>query len=98
MNDADDCSRLDVRTAIELDDGYLLYAGYVGRLLAPPELRPHFQQRSTAVQLNPSSYYFRTVPTFETASEKYHWLNHIVSVGVGRLTETGVAYDVYEIT
>ncbi len=35
---------------------------------------------------------------FETGHRNYHWLNGIVSVGVGRLIEGGsIAYDVFEI-
>ena len=42
--------------------------------------------------------YFRTTPVFETGSEKYGWLNNIVSVGVNRPAEQGkVTYDIYEI-
>jgi hypothetical protein len=31
---------------------------------------------------SPSEYYVRTVPFFETASEKYGWLNKLVSVAI----------------
>jgi hypothetical protein len=41
--------------------------------------------------------YFRTTPYFETASEKYAWLNNIVAVGVFKLVPGKVAYDVFEI-
>jgi hypothetical protein len=47
--------------------------------------------------VDPSEYYFRTTPFFETASEKYAWLNKLVAVGVGRRTRTGVVYSVYAI-
>jgi len=47
--------------------------------------------------VNPSEYYFRTTPVFETAAEKYAWLNRLVAVGVGRRTRTGVEYSVYAI-
>jgi len=52
-------------------------------------------QKGEAV--DPSEYYFRTTPVFETASEKYGWLNRIVAVGIGRMTPTGVGYKVYAI-
>jgi hypothetical protein len=41
--------------------------------------------------------YFRTTPIFETGSEKYAWLNKIVSVGVGKRLEGKVEYEVYRI-
>jgi hypothetical protein len=46
---------------------------------------------------DPSAYYCRTTSVFETGSEKYDWLNRIISVEVGRFTQTGVAYPVYAI-
>jgi hypothetical protein len=47
--------------------------------------------------VDPSEVYFRTTPVFETASEKYDWLNRTVAVGIGRGTPTGVAYDVHAV-
>jgi hypothetical protein len=34
---------------------------------------------------------------FETASEKYHWLNRIVSVALGHRIAGGAIYHVFEI-
>lgn len=49
-------------------------------------------------ELNPSEYYFRINPVFETSSPKYAWLNHTIAVGVGRIPAAGkVAYRVYAI-
>lgn len=47
--------------------------------------------------VDPSEYYFRTTPVFETGSETYGWLNRIIAVGTGRRTPTGVGYTVYAI-
>ena len=41
--------------------------------------------------------YSRTTPYYETASEKYDWLNRIVAVGVGTGAPPRVSYQVYEI-
>jgi hypothetical protein len=41
--------------------------------------------------------YFRTTPYFETKSEKYAWLNHVVAVGVFKPVPGKVAYNVFEI-
>jgi hypothetical protein len=48
-------------------------------------------------KVDPAQYYFRMVPVFETASEKYSWLNRIVSVATGQRESTGPIYDVYEV-
>jgi len=39
----------------------------------------------------------RIVPLFETNSEKYAWLNRVVSVGVYRPADGPVAYRIYQI-
>lgn len=44
-----------------------------------------------------SEYYLRTTPYFETASEKYGWINGIVAVAKGGRVPSGVQYDVYEL-
>ena len=55
----------------------------------------HFEGRIQNVN---GETYFRMTPYFETASEKYLWLNGIVSVGVQIPSLPGrVAYDVYRI-
>jgi hypothetical protein len=41
--------------------------------------------------------YFRTTPVFETGSEKYAWLNRIISVGIGAITATGAELEVFQI-
>ena len=94
---SDGSGRIDVRAAIELDDGAIAYATYNGRLNIPPELAAVGFSRETAETVDPSKYYFRTAPTFETASAKYAWLNRIQAISVGRITRTGVAYSVYEV-
>lgn len=88
---------LDVRACIETDDGDVIYATYPGRILADEALVPKILDFSTAQNIDPSEYYFRVLPTFETASEKYHWLNHVCAVGVGRTGNGGVTYKVYRI-
>lgn len=41
--------------------------------------------------------YWRVTPVFNTASEKYDWLNHIVCVGKNKQIEGKVAYDIFQI-
>jgi len=44
-----------------------------------------------------SGLYWRVRPIFQTASEKYNWLNHIVCIGKSKQISGKVAYDVFEI-
>ena len=85
---------LDVRAACRTDDGHIIYTYYRGISVMSPEVR---ERMSKGEDVDPSEYYFRTTPVFETASEKYGWLNRIVAVGIGRLTPTGVGYKVYAV-
>jgi hypothetical protein len=45
--------------------------------------------------------YWKITPSFQTASEKYDWLNHIVAVGQGYLEggdfANGIFYDIFQI-
>jgi hypothetical protein len=86
---------LDVRLTIQADDGDLIYCQYFGRMVLPQSM--HEMDRSEMHTVDPSRYYFRTAPLYETASKKYAWLNNIQAIGVGRLTETGVAYDTFQV-
>ena len=90
----DGATVLDVRAACRTDDGHIIYIYYRGISVMSPEVR---ERMSKGEAVDPSEYYFRTTPVFETASEKYGWLNRIISVGIGRLTPTGVAYKIYTI-
>jgi hypothetical protein len=91
---ADGQLELNVRALIRTDDDHLIYTYYQGVLAAAPEV---WQRINTGQPVEPGEYYFRIAPFFETASEKYAWLNRIVAVGTGWLTPTGVAYTVYEV-
>ena len=90
----DGAAVLDVRAAIRTDDGHAIYCWYRGISMVPAEVR---ERMNKGESVDPSEYYFRTTPVFETASEKYDWLNRIVAVGIGRMTAEGVAYKVYAI-
>ena len=93
----DGCARIDVRSSMELDDGAVVYAAYGGRLNVPADVARAAFNRETAETVDLARYYFRTAPTFETASRKYACLNTIQAIGVGRLTREGVAYSLYEV-
>ncbi len=85
---------LDVRAAFRADDGQVVYVYYRGINHAPPEVRERMSRGET---VDPSEVYFRTTPVFETASEKYDWLNRTVAIGIGRTTPSGVAYHVHAV-
>ena len=91
---ADGSIQLDVRLTLKTDDGELIYMNYRGIRNSSPEV----SQRLTNGELvDPSEYYFRTAPVFETGAEKYAWMNNIISVAVGTRVPTEVRYKIFEI-
>ena len=91
---SDGSRQLDVRITLRTDDGQLIYAAYGGIFHGAPDV---MRRILAGEPVEPSDYYFRVSPRFETASERYGWLNRIVAIGVGRRTRTQVAYTVYAV-
>ena len=83
-----------VRMVLKTDDDALIYMHYTGVRYGSPAVMERIAAGET---VDPSEYYLRNTPYFETASEKYDWLNRIVSVGVGRRMPDHAAYDVFQI-
>lgn len=94
LGGADGAVRPDVRLVLKLDDGETLLIVYRGVRHASPEV---MQRIGRGERVAPSEYYLRTGLVFETASQKYGWLNRIVAVGVGRREPGAVFYDVFEV-
>ena len=88
--------QVDVRAVIETDDKETIYMTYSGYVHADSETFNLINTGHSA-EIDPTKYYYRTNPIFETKSTKYYWLNHTVSVGVGSFTKTGVSYKIYAI-
>jgi hypothetical protein len=88
---------VDVRTCFETDDGALIYVTYGGRWKIPEELKAAVFDPETTETVDPSRYYLRSNPLFETSAERYAWLNDVVAIGIGRRTPTGISYRLYEI-
>jgi hypothetical protein len=72
---------LDIRTLLLTDDEQRIYLTYRGVLYTPPG-QPRHQ---------------RVLMMFETASEKYAWLQNMVAVGVGYTVSQRVPYHVFQI-
>lgn len=72
----------DVRLAIETDDGATVFIAYHGRA----DLSRGFVEATVYV-----------APRFETADERYQWLNTVQAVGKGHFHEGGLRYEWYEL-
>lgn len=90
----DGAGDLDVRLVLQLDDGQLAYMQYRGILLFTQEILGRWGRGE---DIAPEETYFRTTPYFETASEKYRWLNQSVVIGTGQLISGGVCYRLFNV-
>ncbi|MFO7965342.1 MAG: DUF3237 domain-containing protein [Desulfobacterales bacterium] len=90
----DGACEIDVRITIKTHDDAFIHVWYRGILLVSPEVMARVQ---AGEEVDPSEYYFRTTPVFETGSEKYGWLNRIVCVGIGKIAVSKVVYRIYRI-
>ncbi len=86
--------QLDVRITLETDDGALIFMSYRGVRHGPDDVMARL---NAGGDVDPSEYYFRTAPFFETGSEKYAWLNSIICVGTGHRVPAGPVYRVYQV-
>ena len=90
----DGATQLDVRLTLRTNDGQLIGMTYRGYRHGPAAV---IERLSRGEAVDPSQYYFRTAPFFETASDKYGWLNGIVAVATGHRPPEGPVYEVFEV-
>ena len=83
-----------VRLILKTDDEALIYMSYTGIRHGSKEV---MERIASGGEVDPSEYYLRNTPYFETSAPQYDWINRIVSVGVGRRTPDHAAYDIFEI-
>ena len=91
---SDGTSEIDVRATLRTHDEALIYYYYRGIYYSSSAATSTSHQASL---VEPSEFYFRITPRFETGSKKYGWLNRVVAVGVGEAEENRVAYRVYGV-
>ena len=90
----DGATTLDVRIVLQTDDGAAIGMTYRGMRHGPPAVMERMNRGET---VDPAEYYFRTSVAFETAAEKYDWLNRIIAIGTGHRPPAGPVYDVFEV-
>lgn len=90
----DGALQLDVRLTLKTADGQLIGMTYRGFRHGPA---PVIERLNRGEPVDPGEYYFRIAPFFETASEKYGWLNRIVALGLGHRLPEGPVYRVFEL-
>jgi hypothetical protein len=91
---ADGTVTLNVRLVMQCDDGALIAMTYLGMRHGPKEV---LDRIGRGEKVSPAEYYMRATPYYETASEKYGWLNRIVSVAYGHRMAGGAIYQVFQV-
>src|SRR3989440_2661924 len=91
---SDGVLELDLRITLETDDHALIFMTFQGLRHGPPEVIAALGRGEV---VDPASYYFRTLPRFETAAERYAFLQRIITVGVGEARPDGAIHRIDEI-
>jgi hypothetical protein len=91
----DGMTEIDARYTLKSDDGALIYVSNPGIR----EARPEVIARINAGEIvDPSLYYFRTLPRLETSAPKYAWMNRRLFVCRGARLPDRVQMRYYRIT
>jgi hypothetical protein len=90
----DSCIKLDVRLVLRTTDDALIVMRYQCLRAGSPEIMKKLDQGEA---VDPTSYYFRMNPMFETSAPKYDWMNRIIAIGTGHRLADGPLYNVFEV-
>src|SRR3954470_8740933 len=85
---------LDLRITLETDDHALIQMTFQGLRHGPPDV---IAAPSRGDVIDPTRYYFRTLPRFETSTDKYAYVNRMIAVGVGEVRRDGAIHRIDEI-
>ena len=92
---ADGVAELDARYTLETEDRALIYVRNLGYRHGAAEV---IQRLAAGEPVDPSLYYMRTTPRFETGAERYKWLNGVICVATGTRRAAAVELEVFEVT
>jgi Protein of unknown function (DUF3237) len=87
-------TELEAKYAFQMDDGAIIYIENVGIRFGPKEALDRIARGET---VDPTLIYFRSVPKFETGTEKYRWLMEHVFIGSGARHPDRVELDVHQV-
>ncbi|HXC40132.1 MAG TPA: DUF3237 domain-containing protein [Burkholderiales bacterium] len=85
---------VEARYVIRTLDGALVTVRENGVRHGPPEI---LARVAAGEAVDPSTYYFRTTPRFETGDERVSWLNNAVCVGSSVRVGDSVLLDCYVV-
>jgi hypothetical protein len=90
----DGVADLDARYTLETADGALIYVRNHGYRHGPAEV---LKKLAAGEDVDPSLYYMRTAPLFETGDARYAWLNRLICVGTGARKKSSVHLEIFEV-
>jgi uncharacterized protein DUF3237 len=91
---SDGVLEMDVRFTLRTDDGAMISMSAFGLRHGPPDVIAAIGRGET---VDPSTYYFRTMPRFETAHPAYAFLNRLIAVASGDRRPEGPSYTIHEV-
>ena len=91
---ADGVGRVDVRATLCTNDGVLIHYEARGIIKVPAD---GLARLAAGEVLSFDETYVRTTPKFETADERYAWLNEVVAVGYNILSPNHIDYRIYRV-
>jgi hypothetical protein len=91
---SDGVLELGLRVTLETDDGALIYMTSFGLRHGPPET---LAALARGEPVDPSTYYFRTAPRFETSAPQYAFLNRLIAISSGDRRAIGPTYTIEEV-
>lgn len=91
---SDGVGQVDVRATLRSDDGALIHYEARGVIKIPVD---GMDRLAAGEVLAFDETYVRTTPSFQTADERYAWLNEVVAVGYNILSPNHIDYRVYQV-
>lgn len=91
---ADNTAELDTRYSMRTHDGAIIDIRNFGFRHGPKEVVEALMRGEL---VDPSRYYMRTQPRFETGDPRYAWLNRMIAIGTGARLAAGVRITFYEV-
>jgi len=91
---SDGVLEMDLRFTLQTDDGALISMTSFGLRHGPPDVIAALGRGET---VDPSTYYFRTMPRFQTTHPKYSFLNRVIAVASGDRRPDGPIYTIHEV-
>lgn len=91
---SDGVLEMDVRLTLETADSAFVYVTFRGFRHGPQEVLDRIMRGEP---VDPSEYYQRAAPFFETGASDYLWLNRIISVAKAERHPDHILYRVFEV-